>query len=298
VASGGGTEPAQQTNELGCAIFSRIPVDTYVITIPDAGFVDSFGNNPPTKGADVVNGTVQVVTMRIDQPGTAAWSVVSRNPLTGADIASTVATPVSASWAPLAGRVSAINGEEPNGFRSFTSSPATGLFPFLTPYGFFTGGCDQSNPANYIDADYYATYPTRSAVVPRGGPATPAVSIYQPPVAIRLQNQAGTNATTGAVRLTLVDPAVDTSPCTERYELVMLSDGTGWASKSSSTLDAGLPFGTYTVCGRTGSGSSRRWTLAAEVQIANNLLTGTTAGVTIKSANSRSTNPDAAACPA
>jgi type II secretory pathway pseudopilin PulG len=296
-AGAGGTWN-ESTNELGCAIFSRIPVDTYTIGINYSGYVDTFGNLPATKGADVVNNTVQVVTMKIDAPGTAAWSVISNNPLTGASMVSSVATPVSGTAPSPAARISAVNGEEPNLFRTFTATPATKLFPFLSPYAFFTGGCDQSNPSGVIGANYYDSNPASTALVPRGGAAGP-VTMYQPPVALRLQNSTGTNSTAGAMRLTLQDPATDTAPCTERYDLVMLADGTGMASKSTAVLDSGLPFGTYTVCARTGTGGSKRWTsTATAATVNNNVLTGAPALTTIQTNNSRTTSPDTTACPA
>jgi hypothetical protein len=298
VAGGGGTFGPETTNALGCAIFQRIPVDTYTINISHLGWVDPFGNYPALGHAQVTNNAVQVVTMKIDAPGTAAWSVNTRNALTGTVITSTVATPVSGTAATMAPRISAVNGEESNLYRTFTATPATSLFPFLSPYAFFTGGCDQSNPSGVIGASYFTDNPGSAATVPRGGAASPAVVMYQPPVAIRLQNSTGTNSTSGKVRLTLRDPVAATAACTERYDLVMLADGTGIASKNTAALDSGLPFGTYDVCGRTGTSNSTRWTSSASAAVVNNnVLTGIPALTTIKTSSGQNSNPDPVACP-
>src|SRR4051794_4182027 len=79
-SSTGAAIPSETTNELGCAIFTRIPVDTYTIVLNRAGWVDTFGRNPGTAGANVVNNTVQVVNMKFDRAASVTWSVTTTDP--------------------------------------------------------------------------------------------------------------------------------------------------------------------------------------------------------------------------
>jgi hypothetical protein len=309
-AAGGGTF-TETTNALGCAIFSRIPVDTYTVSLNEVGWVDTFGNPQATKGADVLNGTVQLVTIKYDRAAQAAWSVRTYDPY-DANAATNAITPSKAA------KVSAMDGEERDLQRVFTASPATQLFPFLTPYGFFTGGCAQSNPATAIqpaDPDYYEANIGAVATQPTG---SHAVAMYQPPLAMRVQTgTAGTYVTTptnstlgaqsnnvGATALAYLRPeANDPTPCVETYTLYAASrsDGTtGYLSNSQTAYDPGLPYGVYDVCAmrKNGSGQKR---YAAWQTVNNTSIAGAPATAVLTSLTSAPAPPvgaaAGAACP-
>jgi type II secretory pathway pseudopilin PulG len=259
-AAGGGTF-TEQTNELGCAIFSRIPVDHYVLSLTETGGVDPFGNPDASTGADVLNGTVQLVTIKYDGAATVNWSVRTNDPYSGAAITPSHVT-----------KVSAVNGEERDLLRQFTASPATSLFPFLMPYSFFTGGCAHSNPATAIvpaDPDYFETNIGAVATEPN---QLHAVEIYQPPLAVRVRysttagtyvgNGLATNNWVGATAIATLRPdATDDTPCRESYTLMATTrpDGSkGYLSHTSPGYDPGLPYGVYDVCVMVRNDSNRR----------------------------------------
>jgi hypothetical protein len=279
-ASTGGTF-TETTNDLGCAIFLNVPVDSYTVNLSQVGFVDAFGNTPGAKGVDVSNGTTQLITMRWDKAGAASWSVVTKDPFDMTQ-ARTSAAPRTLSGATVVnGTVSATHGDEPTLERAFTASPATNLFPFLTPYSFFGGGCEQSNPSNY-DPDYFDTNP--GAVAVGVGQVSPAatVQMYQPPLKLVLRDSAGnTDAKANGmiVYATLVKPTPQ-SECSETYKLTTIARTTspgvvtnGVVSREGSadaSYDPGLPFGTYDICARYINGttaSTKRWWIQKGVNL-------------------------------
>jgi type II secretory pathway pseudopilin PulG len=275
-AGGGGTF-TETTNELGCAIFARIPVDRYTVSLNETGWVDPFGNQNSTKGADVLNGTVQLVTMPYDRAASSTWSVRTNDPYTGAAITPSKVT-----------KVSAVNGEERDLLRQFTTSPATALFPFLTPYGFFTGSCAHSNPATAIvpaDPDYFETNIGSVATEPGG---SHAVDIYQPPLAIRVRSSttagsyvgnglAAQNFVGATAYATLRPEAGDDTPCRETYTLraTTRADGSkGHLSHTDPGYDPGLPYGVYDVCVMVRNGSNSRRYSSSYITVDNRKIGG------------------------
>jgi type II secretory pathway pseudopilin PulG len=300
-AAGGGTF-TEVTNALGCAIFARIPVDTYTVSLNEIGWVDTFGNQQATKGADVLNGTVQLVTINYDKAAQATWSVKTYDPYDANAATNAIASS-------RAEKVSAMNGDERDLQRVFTASPATQLFPFLTPYGFFTGACAQSNPATAMvpaDPDYYETNIGAVATQPLG---VHTVQMYQPPIAVRVQTgTAGTYVTTpasggaakntGATAFAYLRPeAGDPTPCTEKITLYATSrsDGTtGYLSRSNPGYDPGLPFGIYDVCvmRMTSSGAGR---YGAWLTVNNTSIAGAAPAAVLTSLTSAPSAPAGAA---
>jgi type II secretory pathway pseudopilin PulG len=310
-AATGGTF-TEKTNDLGCAIFLNVPVDSYTLNLSQVGYVDAFGNTPGATGVDVANGTTQLVNMRWDQAGAATWSVVTKNPFDMTQTR-TSAPPRTLSGATVVnGKVSASHGDEPTLLRGFTASPATNLFPFMSPYTFFSGGCEQSNPAIHAP-DYFDT--NAGAVTVAKGQVSPAatVQMYQPPLKLVLRDSAGgtgTGANGMIVYATLIKPTPD-SECSETYKLTSIARTTapsvvtnGVVSRegtADASYDPGLPFGTYDICVRYINGSTastKRWWIQKAVSMTS--TAGADLGTQTVNTYTSATLPaaDAALCPA
>jgi type II secretory pathway pseudopilin PulG len=310
-AASGGTF-TETTNELGCAIFLNVPVDSYTIHLSQALYVDAFGNTPGAKGVDVSNGTTQLITMRWDKAGASNWSVFTKDPFDMTKTRTSAAPRTLSGATVVNGSVSATHGDEPTLQRAFTASPATNLFPFLAPYTFFSGGCEQSNPSNY-EPDYFDINP--GAVTVGAGQVSPpaTVQMYQPPLKLVLRDSAGgtgTGANGMIVYATLVKPTPE-SECSQTYKLTSIARTTAPAvvtngvvsreGTNDSTYDPGLPFGTYDICARYISGSTtstKRWWIQKGVNMTT--VTGADLGTQTVNTYTAATLPaaDAPLCPA
>jgi Tfp pilus assembly protein PilV len=305
-ASGGSY--TETTNELGCAIFTRVPVDSYTITLNRGGWVDTFGRNPGTAGAQVLNNAVQVITMKFDRAATVAWSVTTKDPWNANAVTASVPPIIvtnPATGAVQAGTVSALDGEEPTAQRTWTVNPATSMFPFLSKYAMWTGSCSQSNPAQW-DSDYYDTFPGSIATQP-GTAHTLSPAMQQPALKGQLQTSTGTALATtlsSSIYATLQPDPADPTPCKETYRLAntVLPNGTAgvigqWRNVASpiAYTPAAMPFGKYDICAKyVSSGGTSRW------RIVNNVDMTTMPGATLAAAikiDQYTTNPGTTAIP-
>jgi Tfp pilus assembly protein PilV len=280
-ASGGSF--TETTNALGCAIFTRVPVDSYSVTLNRAGWVDTFGRNPGTAGAQVLNNAVQVITMKFDRAASVAWSVTTTDPWSATPTASVASTPPltltnAATGATQAGSVSALDGEEPTAQRTWTTTPATAMFPFLSKYAMWTGSCSQSNPATW-DSDYYDTFPGSIATQP-GTAHTLTPAMQQPSLKGTLQDRNGAVLPTtlsSSVYATVRPDPTDPTPCSETYRLTnsVLPNGTAgvigqWRNVAApiAYIPPALPFGKYDICAKyVSSGGTARWRIVNNVDM-------------------------------
>jgi Tfp pilus assembly protein PilV len=309
-AKTGGTF-TETTNSLGCAIFTRIPVDSYTITLNRAGWVDTFGRNPGTAGAGVLNNATQVVTMKFDRAATIAWSVTSLDPWSTTPTAAIASQPPiivtnTSTGATQAGTVSADNGEEPTAQRTWTVNPATSVFPFLTKYPMWTGSCSQSSPATW-DPNYYVTNPGSIATNP-GQAHTLSPAMQQPVLKLALRDSTGAylpTARTSDIYATVQPDPTDPTPCTETYRLRNYAGAAPYAGggivgqwRSSVAADpyvpAGLPFGKYDVCVKEINSGTSRWAILNNVD----LTVMGTRDAGILQINQFTTRPTSVPCPA
>jgi hypothetical protein len=166
----------------------------------------------------------------------------------------------------VASRVSAVNGPD-----LLRSAPDAGpavpavvshtmdkLYPFSNAYAFFTGTCRYSNPTETGLTTYFASYPG-AVQVPEAG--TVPVTIRQPPLFLRwskLGNGSNSAPADGAVvKATPVQPAGQSCvepPITLYTWTTSLGKGVVGRSKLAANdyVEAGLPFGDYTLCFQTG----------------------------------------------
>lgn len=308
-SSGGSSIDPETTNELGCAIFTKIPVDNYTITLNQTGWVDTFGRNPGTAGAQVVNNTVQVVTLKFDKAASVNWSVNTKDPWNGnaltASAPPAIVTNPASSANVQAGTVSAVDGEEPTAQRTWTSNPADKMFPFVSKYSMWTGSCSQSNPASW-DFDYFDTFPGSIATQP-ATVSTLSPAMQQPALKAQLQNSTGSALSTSLssiVFATLQKDPSDPTPCSETYRLANSATngqvGSYHTTNPTVYAPAGLPFGKYDICAAYRSGTTTRY--ASKIGVDLTTMTSSGAASTQTFTMNSTTNPSIAnpalACPA
>lgn len=251
------------TNEQGCALFQMIPVGDYTVTVSKAGYIDRFGNATPSKTVTVPAGQLVTLTFEMDAAGSVAATIESYKPGSTAQSSSTII-------ASVANRISAENGDEASLLRNepipgplataAASITANNLYPFTAQYSFYTGTCRYSNPTyNDANSGYFGTFPGAVAVDP-GSPAT--VKIRQPPLNLRLTNDRSGGAPANNMRVVArpVQPSGDS--CVEPpldLKTFTVSGNAGVVGRSQPTpngfVEAGVPFGYYTVCFERGTGT-------------------------------------------
>ena len=218
-----------RTNQLGCAVFAYVPVGAYGISVSAAGYVTPAGTSPATDSATATEGTVNLTSLPYDRAGSIAVSFESAN--AQGNLVATTSDTLSVANSGVGG----------SGVRSFTADPAAAtiaadkLFPFQTPYTVYAGSCPAANPAMY-SSTYFNTNQGSVTVTPGG---SNAITVKKPRLSFN-RFRAG-NRTTLEVTVRSTDPA-----CTDTYDLVLTTDGSGYATPPLT----GMPFGTYRVCAR------------------------------------------------
>jgi type II secretory pathway pseudopilin PulG len=289
VHAAGPTTDDVTTNQAGCAVFGRVGVGDYDITLTKTGYVDEFGRDPGEKhDVSVVQGAKNVTVVKFDQAAPLTLTFETSNPTSSPSYPSLN----SSAWT-----VSALDSEAPalltwGSLSSSVSSMVIKLFPFNTPYGsIYTGSCDDADPLAVVGSNYYSSWQG-----PFGAqPATAgAVKLHQPPMPVQVQRSS--TAVSGAT--VWATGSCDSGSGREKYVLTTTNSGvgpgTGWVSRTAGTYDPGLPYGTYDVCAKV---SGPRWVLSNGI-VLNDPKKGRSAGtMTINASSSMTTNPDTTKCP-
>jgi Tfp pilus assembly protein PilV len=268
----GGTPPApQQTNALGCAVFQQIAADpggtTYTANLSDTGRVDHFGDSTPSKGAVVTPGKLTLITMPYDVGQTITANVVTYAP--GATPASPGAQIPSA-----AAQLSAVNSGETGMLRTYPQSgevatiKADTLFPFPQSYTFFTGTCHYNDPTDSTNYTTLNTTGANAALIAGQQVAATALTatVVQPPLNLQITRGPGSSTAVPTTSMTvkLYPSAPSTDSCVQPNMTTLKTfdvDSTAaynWMvgrsyNTTTKVLDAGVPFGKYTVCFQSGT---------------------------------------------
>jgi type II secretory pathway pseudopilin PulG len=256
VTISGPSSATKATDASGCVLFEMIPEGDYTVTLNRGGWVDVLGNTTTTATAKVNRGTLVKQPMVYDQAASATLAIKTYQPGTTTSLGSNAVD------------ISSIQSSNP--MRQFpqpattTLKPtiaATNLFPFTTPYPFWTGSCASESPATYTST-YFNAAGGKSLQTDPGG--TYVLDVLQPPLNLRVTRDAinkviggttaGTKSTdTMTVKAVYVPTAGDTG-CTDTVNLnlatnpnVAAASQLGWMSQGSS-YDPGLPFGTWNIC--------------------------------------------------
>jgi type II secretory pathway pseudopilin PulG len=267
------------TNPQGCALFRSVKIGDYTLKLNASGWLSKAGNQLYTQGATVSPNYVNVASMTYDRAVQMAITVKTLKPGETFTQASTgfLSNAVNVSDAAADAAV----------LRTFpvTNSTATTvpLFPFKdSPYSWFTGKCGYESPVKASGA--YSTYFT--AINPKaavqGNPDAPVkpqpATVFQPAFNLRvLRDYTGTMSGSSAVSVyaTLIKPASITDSCTEpklqmslktwpaAYGTTLPNGATGSSNfvvQNTTAFDAGMPFGTYTICLLDTKNSKRSFT--------------------------------------
>jgi hypothetical protein len=278
----GGTPPAPtQTNSLGCAVFQELPVAAsgtpYTATLNSVGYIDPNGQNPSSQTATVTPGSLTLINMSYDLDSTVSATVQTYPPggtasSHGAAIAS-AAPQIGAVTSGATGKLFTWASSTGGDTASFT---ATHLFPFTGKYTFFTGYCHYNDPTDTIYGSTNTASPNGPLIANQQVAAPGSATIIQPPLNYQLAGPDKNNKTPAANAMTVylrpVAPATD--QCVQpSVTLSTFNIGTTaspkWAvgrsyNTTTKVLDAGVPFGKYTVCFKdTSGGTTRYWSSGA-----------------------------------
>jgi prepilin-type N-terminal cleavage/methylation domain-containing protein len=249
----------QATNVEGCALFQGIDVGSYVATLNAGTLVDPEGHSPPSKTTAVTPSSLTVLQIDTAVSGTVNATIESYKPGTNQVIPS-AASRISAMYDVNVLRNAPDAGPGP----ALALQPMTKLYPFSGAYSFFTGTCRYSNPAEIGLPAYYTTYPG-AIQVPEGGSVS--VKIRQAALNIRLSKDLGGGTATNAMKV-VATPVMPTGQSCVEPSIVLQTFTTilpgpttvtgvvGRSQPNSAYVEAGVPFGDYTICFERGTNAA------------------------------------------
>jgi hypothetical protein len=264
----------QTTDANGCVMWRSIPIGPYTVTVNRPGWGAEDGSNPLVREQTVSPNTVSFVNLTYDHLGSAKVLVNTHIPgttPTGTNVKPSIARTLSATGASSTDRT------WPNP-TSANPVVAESLFPFATTeYSFYTGACSYQSPAHVVHSNYFTNTNSAGELLVAPGVDYDQTTVFQPPVNIRVTRTYNRDSApaNGAVqfRLTPIKPAsAGDEECVDTPQYTFVSAtwpnsgwGTanrnqlGWASRSATTFDPGLPFGEYSLCLVDTTRSSRQY---------------------------------------
>jgi Tfp pilus assembly protein PilV len=251
-----GTGPANfngQTEAVGCANFTDLAGGNYKVTISANGLIDPEGEETQViNSVGVPAGGTQQLTTYWDRAATVEPEFVNVSPTTGSAVLSSID-----SWELFnsSSGSSATTVGSPGGTRGAALKNES-VYPYKTKYTVYGGSCEGNNP----DPKAEATNLTGIAVIEVTPGSTTKPKIYVP--ALNLTVSYGSTKIGGAT-VVITDNTTNCSAIRRTY--TTNSEGrqarvtTPVGTVSTGATEAGLPFGTYTVCAVAKySGSWRR----------------------------------------
>jgi type II secretory pathway pseudopilin PulG len=253
---------SKTTNSLGCVVFEQVPTvtggQTYQASLSDSLYVDHFGNSNSTVDAPVLPNKVNRVTMYYDVAKAAAANIKTYAP------GSTITAP-GTGIPSAAYQVSATNSGETGMLRNWPSAAGSSefgaftvdkQFPFPSAYTFFSGNCHYNDPTT----NTYGNTGTTIAGLLAGQQTLAGVNptVYQPPLnAIIAKNSS--NATPSAAMKVIVKAVTPNGDDCDQPTITLstFKVGSSWmvgrSVNASNQLDAGVPYGQYTLCFKDGT---------------------------------------------
>lgn len=261
VSATGPASLSETTDEDGCAFFGYVATGTYTVTLSQAGYVDAQGVSNPSRQVTVVGEETATVAFDYDRAASATVLFETR---VGASLRSAQAEYATLAHSSLAPPGTRIFG---NG-SSASSIAAPGLFPFLSPYGIYSGNCSGADPRNYGQA---------AGLLTAGPGGTYTITVREPAIRIRVRRN-GANLNNAHVHVTH-----RTAGCA----------GTHHRSTNSSGFlpEPGFPYGVYDVCADDNQGANSRRVTRTNVNNTNPNGTG------LLTFDILTTNPITGPCP-
>ena len=280
VSGSGAGSFSGMTGPTGCARFGGLAEGNYTLNVSAAGLVDEDGNPPEPKTVSVVDGSMNIVVLVFDEPGSIPVSFTTK-PYG----ASSGTSPVTTSADTVMGFNTGMSGPKMFGTAGTRANTvnATSLFPFTSPYAVYGGTCESDQPGTGAALG--------SVLVPRGG--SQSATLQQPALWLTVMSGSSSSSPGSAVvgaTVRIADNNCPDDPTTNFKRT--FTTGTGGRlidplNTGSPTRPPGLPMSTYTVCahGLVG-GSNRRFTNnSVSVQ---NLSTGTNLTIYLSASGSSS----------
>lgn len=269
--TGGTPPPPALTNSMGCAVFQQLPVDAagtvYTATLNTQGYVDPNGSTVSSQNATVTPGGLSLLTMSYDVAASVGATIKTYKP---GSTAAAPGSPVASAAAQVSAVTSGATGKlfpfpAPGGSETGSIS-ASGLYPFPQKYTFFTGTCHYNDPTDTIYGSANTASPNGALLAGQQVAAPGAASVFQPPINYQLSGKDKNNSAPSyqmTVKLTPVPPNGDA--CAQpAITLQTFNVGTSSNQKwvvgrtyAGGVLDAGVPYGNYTVCFQDGT---KKWT--------------------------------------
>lgn len=294
------------TNASGCAVFGKIGAGNYNLELAKFGYVDDHGRGAgqgASGSATVSNQVASVVTLRYDLAAPWKFQFKTGNAISTVtnDLINSASDSIAASNAQV------------DDLLTWTVSPSAltmdvNLFPFTAAYNVFAGQCQEADPLTVVGDTYYTNNPTFGGQVAANpgvaGPTSPATTIVQPPLRVRVMNGTGGSASpvTGSTTLVKVKsvacggpwtlPVTDNTTTNTGYAT---SNNLGWgyATFTVNPYQPGLPYGDYTVCAQSKVGSTTRYSGTPVSITLNNPYLGksATTNLVVNSSSSAGTCP-------
>jgi Tfp pilus assembly protein PilV len=254
------------TDASGCANFADLPAGNYTVTPSAPGLVDKFGKAPSTLNPSpgVIPSGTNTAQVQYDIPGTIEADFKYRVGA-GAEFKSSNQRSI-AIFNSGTGQVT------PTFVSAGSPVPAIKsalLFPFISPYAVYAGSCTENNPNPESNPQAPGAGAVTSVAVTPGGAMKGTIHL---PAFNLLVKKSG-SPVEAKVRIT--------GTC---------SFSRDYTTTTGSVLDVGLPWGTYTVCAQTVSGSIVRKTLPTSVAV-QNLAAATSKEIDLSS------SPSSGPCP-
>ncbi|MDA0166446.1 carboxypeptidase-like regulatory domain-containing protein [Solirubrobacter ginsenosidimutans] len=267
------------TNGQGCALFRSIPVGAYTVGVNTSGWISKAGNQLLETTTTVNPNYINNVSLTYDRKVNMKITVKTLHP--GDTFSPTASTAVASQALSVSDQAA-----DTAVLRTFKPvAPATvatvfdspDLFPYYnSPYSYFTGDCGYMSPTKASSgfSTYFTTVNALAAV--QGDPTVfqpQQATVFQPALNVRLLKDSkgtalSTTTTTSTIQVyaKLVKPSGSTDTCVSAYSTyfpLALKDWptatygpkpaganatTNFVAQNVTAFDAGLPFGTYTLC--------------------------------------------------
>ena len=239
-----GVSDTATTGADGCAFFAYQPAGAYTVTLSSGvGKVDGQGNATPLQNVTVKSASTSTVQFVFD---TAATLSLTLSSISGYTVPSAV--PVSLGNTAL----------QPTGVLSYSGSGISRSIPSLFPYpsGFqaWAGSCSDADQqgVNPLGGPYYSGAIRDPAIAMTPGGTSPG-AIVLPSTSLRFRRS--TSITNYSVTATHAGSGDAGCPTAESY--VLATGLTIPTSASGVAVNVSLPYGTWDITVKNGSGSTR-----------------------------------------
>ncbi|MDQ3870660.1 MAG: hypothetical protein M3301_03465 [Chloroflexota bacterium] len=224
------------TDSAGCVFFGFLTAGNYTVKFSKPGYVDANGVNQVVRTVGVQDEVTQNVPIDYDLAGGMTINVDTKR--LGVTMASKAAY-VSVGHSQLASPGARVFG---NGSPA-SSFSAGSLFPFPSAYAVYAGNCTGANPSNLPPPASVA--PGLVTITPG---ATPAVTVRQPAVQLMRYLSGNTGSTTPLPQGSRVTLVAKSLGCGGKSAYTTDTEGFLSPTPATSSVDPGVPYGTYDVC--------------------------------------------------